>query len=217
MKWAFQNVQDAFDGHDYVQVNDDVVMCFGATRCAIVDRNYPYVVKFTVCNDSRVEDPCAREEERYEEAVNAGLSHLFCECQYLGVYEKQYRWFDYDDVIAEAGCVDEKDNELWKRIPYKMENVIVRIALYGYEKAQEFEYSIGEKFTEEEKYICAHNNSPVTERMYYLGVYVLRQYGEKTFDMLCDFCNEWDINDIHGGNVGWIEGKLVLTDYAGYY
>ena len=33
---------------------------------------------------------------------------------------------------------------------------------------------------------------------------------------LCNFMKEMYINDIHAGNWGWCDNKLVLVDYSGY-
>lgn len=45
---------------------------------------------------------------------------------------------------------------------------------------------------------------------------LLFYYGVDIFDMLCDFCNENDINDVHIANIGYIGERPVLIDYSGY-
>ena len=197
----------------------DVNLYFGATRCAIVDRMYPYVAKFTIEQDESPVDPCEREERSYLNAVKAKLDYLFCECEFLGVYEKRFMWYAAYD-IDHQGIEVWDDAELnWMReieASCNKRMITVRLPLFGYRRADEFEFTIGDRFTEKEVEICHSKHSPVTERMCYLGVYVLRQYGEDALDQLCSFCMEEDINDIHGGNIGWVDGKLVLIDYAGY-
>lgn len=42
-------------------------------------------------------------------------------------------------------------------------------------------------------------------------------YDRKRLDNFLDFCEENDINDIHTGNVGYINGRLVVIDYSGYH
>ena len=42
-------------------------------------------------------------------------------------------------------------------------------------------------------------------------------YDHKRLDNFLDFCEENDINDIHTGNVGYINGRLVVIDYSGYH
>ena len=42
-------------------------------------------------------------------------------------------------------------------------------------------------------------------------------YGYEEFLRLNDFLEWYDINDLHSGNIGYINGKLVFIDYAGYY
>ena len=46
-------------------------------------------------------------------------------------------------------------------------------------------------------------------------------YGEEIFNRLCNFIEEYNITDLHNGNVGYIKrnGKFmpILFDYSGYY
>lgn len=47
---------------------------------------------------------------------------------------------------------------------------------------------------------------------------LLRQLlGKEKYDRVNNFLEEEEINDLHGGNVGWNkDGELVLCDYSGY-
>lgn len=43
-------------------------------------------------------------------------------------------------------------------------------------------------------------------------------YGEESFQAFLEFCDEYCINDLHDGNVGYGEDGLpIVFDYAGYY
>lgn len=42
-------------------------------------------------------------------------------------------------------------------------------------------------------------------------------YGKQFFRKLCEFLRENAIDDLHASNVGWLNGKPVILDYAGYH
>ena len=44
----------------------------------------------------------------------------------------------------------------------------------------------------------------------------IRAYGEKEFLILNDFLNEYCVDDLHDGNLGYVNGKPVIIDYASY-
>jgi hypothetical protein len=46
----------------------------------------------------------------------------------------------------------------------------------------------------------------------------IEQYGEETLEEFLDYVINWlGINDLHNGNIGYIDGHCVLVDYSGYY
>lgn len=68
------------------------------------------------------------------------------------------------------------------------------------------------KFSEEiySKFHCLHNRVRTALRVF---------LGQHSFDKvleLQDFLEEFDINDLHSGNLGWFNGVLKLVDYSGY-
>jgi hypothetical protein len=42
-------------------------------------------------------------------------------------------------------------------------------------------------------------------------------YGKQFFKKLCLFFEENEIKDLHSNNVGWLKGKPIILDYAGYH
>lgn len=44
----------------------------------------------------------------------------------------------------------------------------------------------------------------------------IKEYGETEFNGLLDFCDQCHINDLHSGNIGYVGGRPVIFDYAGY-
>ena len=42
-------------------------------------------------------------------------------------------------------------------------------------------------------------------------------YGKQFFKKLCKFFEDNYIDDLHANNVGWLNGKPIILDYAGYH
>ena len=60
-------------------------------------------------------------------------------------------------------------------------------------------------------------DSPAAENMSPAWVNnFIKEYGETEFNELLDFCDQCHINDLHSGNIGYVGGRPVIFDYAGY-
>lgn len=155
---------------EYHKIGDITITC-GVTRCAIIDKNYDWIVKFDIEGNY-----CEREVELYEQAKDYGCADCLAPAIYIGRYreEENGMWWDlYAYKKAECG--------------YRSHNTDFRAA------------------------------SPLTERCWSIGEDICTDWGKGMFARLSEFCEDNDINDIHSGNVGRIDGKLVLIDYAGYH
>lgn len=42
-------------------------------------------------------------------------------------------------------------------------------------------------------------------------------YSVEEMSKLCDFLCELEISDLHSGNIGYLDGRIVLIDYSGYF
>lgn len=47
--------------------------------------------------------------------------------------------------------------------------------------------------------------------------YMLYYYGEEKFKAFIKFANDYNINDLHSGNIGFIGDRPVLIDYSGFW
>lgn len=165
--------------------NDDVValpsgikMVAGASRCAIVDEAYNWIVKF----DIDEHEYCERECELYQCARNLGIECCFPECAYIG------------SVDVDGMC----------------------IALYAFQKAK-CQYMGRDVSREESLRLTPYKGSPLKERCSSVAADLLRDWGEEVFARLNQFCIKFKINDLHSNNVGYIAGKLIIIDFAGYH
>ena len=69
----------------------------------------------------------------------------------------------------------------------------------------------------EERIFVKDTHSPLAERSFAVAAAFLHECGKEEFYSLSDFCSEYEINDLHRGNVGYLDGHIVILDYAGYW
>ena len=178
----------------------------GATKLVIGDDNCDYVIKFGPWIDEF--DYCEREVEVYEEAENRGFADKFAwtdflfdynfnESMRLPVYVMEWCQCSYDMID------DEMDDWHYTRF----------CSSTGITKGDDDAY---------EKYCDSRDNCDVTysERMmeWAYSVWGL-DYNisvDPETDTIARFMRRMFINDIHAGNWGWCNNRLVLVDYSGY-
>lgn len=191
-----------------MHLGDITVEC-GATRATVIDPDYDYVVKFDINNAQNASE---REANVYEHAVQDGMAQYFAEISYLGRYEREIVYFDCDSLYS--GMSDE---EFWNEVDgLEPRTMHISFPLYGCKKAscdwRHYGYT-----TLVERNFFLNKKSPLSERSTDVAVAFLRDYGKDEYERLADFCEYYGINDLHDGNVGDIDGKIVLIDYGSYY
>ena len=173
----------------------------GATKFVIGDDNFDYVIK--ICPQPEYFDYCAREVEVYEEAVRAGYADKFAWCAKL---------FDYDF------------NESFNLPVYVMEWCQCSYDMID-DEMDDWHYT---------KYCSSHHtekNDDVLEEYLNSDERCSKDCGQRMMEWafsvwgldydsedyaFCRFMQKMYINDIHAGNWGWCNNKLVLVDYSGY-
>ena len=172
----------------------------GATKFVIGDEGCDYVIKF--CPQGDDYDYCAREVEVYEEAVRAGYADKFAWCAKL---------FDYD--FNESMNIPVYVME-WCKCSYDMIDDEMDDWHYTQYCSS---HNLNKGDDAFEKY-CSEGRSgkDYQERMmeWAFSVWGLDYHGEDY--AICNFMKRMFINDIHAGNWGWCNNKLVLVDYSGY-
>ena len=198
---------------------------FGATRGCIVDEDYDYVVKFDIDGDSYNDAICDRECQIYSAAKARHLEQFFCEGEFLGYYKKTITFYDYDEIERHINWYDydpqwfdeefaKNEDDFGELVP-----ITICVPLYGYRKADPHwihDYREGE---DSNTYInmAQKIHSPMRERNLAVAIDFIREYGQEAYVALSDFMYEENINDLHCGNVGDINGKMVFIDYSGYH
>lgn len=217
------SIEDIEGSIDDPAVPENIRINFGATRACIVDRNYEYVVKFDIEEDARG-SACEREEAIYEQACAEGLEQYFAHPLYLGTYTKEINFYDYYNIDQhldwygydedfESTFMDHED-EFGPIRP-----IVISIPLYAYPRASRLHPNYGRGKEEEAKYesIARSVNSPLRERNLAVAIDFIREFGEVAYYNLTNFMYKMDVNDLHMGNIGEVEGHFALIDYAGYH
>jgi len=194
----------------------------GATRGVISDSEWDEIVKFELSEYEDEVSPCAAEVSIYEAAMQCGLDSYFVRPRYIGTYTKTvktYPWSAFADYEDTLDLSEEEFETLVEDLDLTdadMREITINLPLYAYEKANNVGWTCPE-YEDEEGEIAQSYDSPLKERAEEVAASFVHEYGEVSYAELSSFLNEWCVNDLHCGNVGWIDGRLVLIDYAGYH
>ena len=200
----------------------NVNLFFGATRACLIDNDYDYVVKFDVSVDGNGDSACEREKEIYSYAKQYSLNQCFAEIEYIGSYTRTYNFYDAGTILQYVDYNffygEEYDNEFKKYEDNfgEMKSITISIPLYACPKAEYVMIDPCDPNNDVYK-IINKINSPITERNTGIAFKIITEYGKEIYQKLTDFMFEMNINDIHCGNVGNINGHFCFTDYAGYH
>ena len=220
--WAFY-FQNPYSLDCDTMAGSNVEMHCGASRGCLIDSNYEWVVKWNLTDSGYDENYCEIESEIYENAVAAGLGESFAAVQYAGTYRTKVRtWtqssiFDVDDGDWYFDGTDEDFLNFINRYGFTdddMEEVEIEVPLWQAVKAQT---AFNMDYSEADEEYASQHQSPLSERSTEIGGMFVADYGADWYDALTHFLNEWNVNDIHFGNIGFMSKRVILIDYAGYH
>lgn len=180
--------------YDNIKNPTDIIVSSGASKQCLVFKKFDFVVKW--CYEVNADlNEALREVTVYEQAAKIGLQQFFPYTEHLitmnGIDFVLQEKIDY----SIAGTPNEQ-------LTYYKEHItktVTRKAIV----------SIGNKM-----YI---ENSPynrIIDRLW-LGM-TISLYGKKICDKLCDFIQEYKINDLHEYNLGYKNNKPIILDFSGY-
>ena len=191
------------------------VVC-GATRAALITDDYNYVVKIDIDTDEGGDCISERELAIWKMVADSHLAQCFTEIEFLGYYVRHWNWYAFH---TEEVMLDWNEDEFEKYVAeqgYEKEYVTISIPLYGCEKADTDTFHYPNSSLEVKEYVETHA-SPLCERCKDIAEAFIMDYGYEIYEELTDFCYESGVNDIHKGNIGYIDNKIVLLDFGGYY
>lgn len=213
----------SFEGQMYYD-SGDVHIHSGITRHCIIDDTYDYVVKFDIEEDSWGGSVCKRETEIYHEAVAAGMDKYFASAVYVGTYERDFDFYDTEDIETEADvccfeCDEDSFDEIFKEVEGLLTHRVIHISLplYAYQRAC-LDSSRSHGLMSDEQYeVIKSVRSPLTDRNKQVGFLFLDTYGIAEYKKFTRFAVKHHINDLHLGNIGFINDKICFIDYGGFH
>lgn len=190
--WDFGHYYD----NSYSTLPDNISEATGASREVFWDDYHDdFVLKVGLTpNDERF---CEKEVEVYNAAVEAGLGDYFGwtarigTVDGVGVYAMEFLCCDEERVCSDS--YDYFFQEFCKDNGLDVND----------EDAQD---SFDVEWSCDEDY---RSNDGIRE-------WFLNELPWKTANILEDFLDNWSINDLHSGNVGYRGDALVFADYAGW-
>ena len=190
--------------YDYEELdigqNFDIEAHSGATRlCLLIDSDYGYDYVVKIPYIDRAIDYCAREVEIYEKAKQLGIQEIFAECALLEVIV-------IEGIEFPIYLMEKVDGSYWD----------LDGMCFSYYKEKIYDGDV----SDDESIIADQYAKELYEEELFeeYELALAASYGEKhdVLKTIRQFIYEESINDLHSGNMGVVNGKVVLIDYAGY-
>lgn len=180
--------------------------CHGVSKLCILPRNEKYVIKIPF-NGSLYRHYSPHEECYYEDFAQANNDRDrnwdYCLTEVLTFREAKK--YGVDNLFCETKLVGFVDNHpiyiQEKATPFSAETDI-DVEYYSDERTDKTE-----EYCKKRKFHC-FNLIWQSDAIDY--------YGEGIFNKLMRFINDYDINDLHTDNVGYIGRRPVLFDYSDF-
>lgn len=193
-------------------ISKSVYVDCGVDRAAIVDTKCDWIVKFGLESTS----PCDNELRLYDMAKHEGVAKYLCKCKYIGTYKRTIQFWDY--TVANNFFWTDKDEfeERFSAIKGELgprTSIQIELPLYAYKRATKADFNFS--LSREELEFCdSYHTSPLTHCHKEVAIRFKDTYGIEEFEKFSEFCNKYDINDLHIGNVGMVDGRFVIIDWA---
>ena len=177
--------------HDHIyrairKLGIDLQVLCGATRIVLYEPDFPFVIKFQPFEDTNGDNYCEQERTVYEMACEDGWEDYFCPVEKLCKFTFVAGDRTFTRDIYVMPVCDCDEDAITSK-SYKHQ------ARPG----------------------SNHHDADGDAALLELAAY-LRGHDEGVLNIFMDFLREWGVNDLHCGNWGYLDGKLVITDYAGY-
>ena len=188
-------------------LDDNFILASGVSKVAIIPKEKNYVIKIPYygvyrksngikCFDpyfssiSKSGDYCKSEEIIYNKAKANGLDTFFAEIEQIGKIKSIPIYVQRKAVIFEDVYYPEDDEE---------------------ENLNEHEISIFKTITTKYSDLVEDEYLPISWMKDFIC-----SYGELAFDKLYNFLSDNNIQDLHGGNIGYISERPILVDFSGF-
>lgn len=190
-------VGDTFGNHTMISngswagatmMGEKYLISNGCCRFILGNNDYPFIFKADFGEDDKY---CSTEEANYEMALTMGVEDRFAEIHYLTDFD------GFSFYVMERADCDYED------ICSEMQDILIEAAI------EEDMYDGDEELIREEIYWTGDSDR-VDE--FFETIMDCQEYHHWSV-----FCSDNRITDIHAGNIGKIDGRWVVIDYAGYF
>lgn len=215
-KYYFQEPTTQYFGRFHE--NGVKIRC-GCFRGCLIGDDCDYVVKFPF--DGLGEECCEKEEEVYDNAFSDGFSDFFVEPVYIGLYKKEFVYYassDIDEYYSDCDYDEEYYHECIDNLAEELEEyrLTIRIPLFAYPKVEPFMRDYESAPEDVKKYVSSSSsvlrNEGASDEV---ACAFVADYGVEKFEELSRFLQNEKVDDLHRNNVGILNGKTVIIDYAG--
>lgn len=201
-----------FDENDEADFYPDVVQPFsekykkpfnyatGATKGVLIFEQLGFVIKIPFCRNSEDYDDyyeCCN----YFTGADTDNGWDYCEAE-ADKYQRAE-----EEGISMCFAKTEKIGEIYGYPIYMQE-------LASIYKNVDYQSSHTEEDSRQVNSICDSNNFYIFNIEWLSDAFHF--YGEKIFHKLLEFIRTVGINDLHDGNIGYIENRPVLVDYSSF-
>lgn len=165
----------------------EYVVSWGATRVCIFKSSWDFVLKME--KDNRQTDYCALEAYHYDMAKKYNVQRILLPIEKIASFEngiKVYRQTKYSTGWCDR---EHRDKVMFKKAFVSMQN------------SKQF-HKIMESVNDQIAYEWVART--------------IQLYGKKFMFSFEQWLNEYEINDLHIGNIGMLNSRPILLDYAGY-
>ena len=226
-KFFFQNpitIPNINGTIDNIELSENLHINFGISRGCIIDDNYNWVVKFDIAQDIFEDSLCDREVDIFRAARAHNLENYFAEAEFIGIYRYNIKFYDSNLIDKNVDWYDynpKRFNRLFLEAINKLgeqTNITIFIPLFAYPKAERYCYTYlnqrESNYYKDQAYLIP---SPLRKRNVQIAMEFIFRYGMDQYKKLTEFMKDYNINDLHFGNIGNIRGNLTIIDYAGYH
>lgn len=195
------NLNDEMDDSEIISAireytRESFTVSNGMSKICIIFKDLPFVIKYS---HNRYEDKedgvdeSVQEAELYQAAKVAGIEMFFPKTEILCT-------INYVTFVAQ-----EKIDYSARNVPFKKKDKYYRVCKTASHK-------IYQKMQDEINHVPdgGRRLDPL-----WAGV-AISLYGKKLCKKLCDFIVTYQINDLHGNNIGYKNDKPILLDFSGY-
>lgn len=188
------DIQERIRDH-FPECVSEITVKEGASKKCLVFQNENFVIKWASEDVDPENDEGIKEAEIYQDAKEKHLEQFFPKTELLAeingvIFVKQ------EKIDFSCSCTPFFKSRKYDRIARTVSDHIFDKMASQIRKAGNTNYS--------------------RELDYTWGRMVISLYGKKVAKALCDFIIDHEINDLHGGNLGYKNNKPVLLDFSGY-